>query len=329
MTRTITLLTAAALLATACGAGAAVPPTTGGAPTTQGPTTTTPPVVTTTQGPTTTTPVVTTTTQGPTTTTQPVRTTTPPAPGTTSLSVYFFLDDTGQTSRPGPFLVPVRREVARTQAVATVALSELLAGPTPDERSAAISSAIPDRTLLLGLTIDDGVATVDLSREFESGGGSMSMFGRIAQVVYTLTQFSTVEQVLFRLDGEPVEVFSGEGILLADPVGRDDYLDMVPTILVDRPAYGGELGNPARLVGVAIVFEATFQVAIVDADGVILAETTAMTDEGNAWGDFDVTIPYQVERPQMGSLIVWVYSARDGSQIDTREYPVWLTPGAG
>ena len=274
------------------------------------------------------------TTQSPTVTTTsttsalpPPTTTTLPGSGT-AFSVYYFMGDVGDVSRPGPFLVPVYREVPRTQAVATAALRELLAGPTQAERNSVpgISTAIPDDTLLLGITIQEGVATVDLSREFESGGGSFSMFGRLAQVVFTVTQFPTVEAVAFRLDGEPGTVFSGEGIILEESVGRDDYRDLMSTVFVDRPAYGGPLGNPARLVGMAAVFEAVFQVAIADADGLVLVQTPAMTDEGMGWGDFDVTIPYDVPTAQMGSLIVWVFSARDGSQIDTREYPVLLTP---
>ncbi len=43
-------------------------------------------------------------------------------------------------------------------------------------------------------------------------------------MVYTLTQFPTVDEVLFHIDGQPVDVFSGEGVVLGDPVTRADYL---------------------------------------------------------------------------------------------------------
>ncbi|HDK45773.1 MAG TPA: hypothetical protein ENG94_05785, partial [Actinobacteria bacterium] len=72
--------------------------------------------------------------------------------------------------------------------------------------------------------------------------------------------------------------------------------------------------------------EATFQAAITDADGLIIVEPPyLMTTSGVGWGTFDAAIPYDVDEAQWGSLIVWEDSARDGSQIDVREYPVWLT----
>jgi N-acetylneuraminic acid mutarotase len=49
---------------------------------------------------------------------------------------------------------------------------------------------------------------------------------RLAQVVYTLTQFPTVRRVRFALDGTPVNVFSSEGIVLDHPVGRGDYANL-------------------------------------------------------------------------------------------------------
>jgi germination protein M len=275
-------------------------------------------------------------------TSAPVGQTTAPAGETTSttspppaqeemigLKAYFLLDDQGAPShRPGPFLVPVHREVPKTVAVATAAMNQLLEGPSADEHAGtpAMSSAIPEGTVLLGIKIEDGLATVDLSREFESGGGSFSMTARLAQVVYTVSQFPTVERVAFHLDGQPVEVFSGEGLVLDEPVSRDDYLDLLPLIFVDQPAWGAPAGNPARVQGIGAVFEATFHLALYDGDGRVLAEPPfAMTDNGTGWGRFDVSLPYSVDREQLGSLVVWDFSAEDGSRQNIREYPVQLS----
>ena len=179
----------------------------------------------------------------------PARPTPPPPPpaatataGTTIVRAYFFLgsfiDNAG--------LVPVLREVPETKAVGAAAMRALLAGPKRRELGGppAMYTAIPEGTRFLGLEIEDGIATVNLSREFESGGGSDSMLGRLAQVVYTLTQFPTVTGVRFELDGVPVTVFSGEGVVLDAPVGRADYRDQLPAIFVDRPAWGASGRQP-------------------------------------------------------------------------------------
>jgi germination protein M len=250
------------------------------------------------------------------------------APGeTTTIRAYFFLGSF--THDAG--LAPVLREIPKTQAVATAAMNALLAGPAGNEIESrpAMYSAIPEGTRLLGLSIDNGVATVDLSREFESGGGSASVLGRLAQVVYTLTQFPTVDAVSFELDGEPVTVFSGEGVVLEHPVGRADYTDQLPAIWVDRPAWGAALGNPGRVAGMSNVFEATFRIAILDGDENVLADEMAMASCGTGcWGTFDVTISYSVGSAQWGTLRVYELSAQDGSPQNVTDYPVWLTPGS-
>ena len=179
-------------------------------------------------------------------------TTTRPATAERFVEVYFLNDDVSVEA--------VTRAVPDTPAVAANTITALLAGPTPAESDEGLSTAIPAETLLLGITIDGGLATIDLSREFESGGGSASMFGRLAQVVYTLTEFPTVDEVNFRLDGQPVTVFSGEGILLEHPVGRDDYASAVePQPVVERwqqaalPSQSGT--DPADLRRVVLVTE--------------------------------------------------------------------------
>jgi hypothetical protein len=241
---------------------------------------------------------------------------------TTVIRAYFYLD--GEVGSAG--LAAVLREVPRTPAVGAAAMTALLAGPDPDDTGERpFSSAIPDGSRLLGLTIEDGIATVDLSSEFETGGGSMSVFTRLGQVVFTLTQFPTVQSVLFEIEGRSVTVFSSEGILLDGPVDRDDYGDLLPAIFVDRPAYGASLDNPARITGSANVFEASFMITILDGDGATIAETPAMATCGTGCrGTFDVTLPYSIPEAGWGSLVVWAASAMDGKPEWIRAYPVWL-----
>lgn len=244
--------------------------------------------------------------------------------GTSIVRAYFHLG--GEPGSAG--LVGVLREVPKTKAVATAAMNALLAGPSSKESAErVITSAVPAGTQLLGLSIADRIATVDLSSEFESGGGSASVLNRLGQVVFTLTQFPTVDAVLFRIEGRPVTVFSSEGIVLDGPVTRKTYEALLPNIFVDRPVWGAAIGNPGRVTGSANVFEAAFLVTLLDAAGRVIEEVPVMATCGTGCrGTFDVTLRYDVARAQWGTLRVWDASARDGSPENVREYPVWLTP---
>jgi Sporulation and spore germination/Immunoglobulin-like domain of bacterial spore germination len=256
----------------------------------------------------------------------PRQTAAPTPAGTTIVRAYFVLG--GEPGSVG--LVPVLREVSETTAVARAAMNALLAGPSADESGErTVTSAIPDGTRLLDIAIRNGTATVDLSTEFDSGGGSTSMQYRLAQVVYTLTQFSTVRSVIFQIEGETVTVFGGEGIVLDGPQARADYYDQLPSIFVDRPAYGAAIGNPGRVAGNANVFEATFRVALIDAGGRTLVDEQVMATCGTGCrGTFDVTVRYTVSKGQWGTLRAYDLSAKDGSPQDIRDYPVWLTPAS-
>jgi hypothetical protein len=242
------------------------------------------------------------------------------------VKVFFLVEDV--TGGGDPTLVPVARTIEPTRAVGAAAMRALLEGPTAGEAAGtpSLMTAIPQDTLLLGLEVANGVATVDLSREYESGGGSFSVLARLAQVVYTLTQFPTVQGVSFELDGQPIDVFSGEGVVLDHPATRAEMTGFLAPITIDGPAWGGTLAQPGRITGVANVFEAVFRISIVDNEGRILADEQVMSTCGTGcWGAFDVTIPYSVDRDQLGAVIVYDLSAKDGSRENVREYPVYLT----
>lgn len=249
-------------------------------------------------------------------------------PPTMAVAPYFFIDEAGHTGHTGPFLAPFHRRVPQTVGSAAAALEALLAGPSTDEASSipAVSTDIPDGTELNSLDIDDGVATVDLSAQFAAGEGTTGAARRVAQVVFTLTRFDTISSVQFRQNGVAVDVQTDNGAIVSRPVGRADYLDFQAAVSVERPTYGGPAPDPLRVTGMAAVFEATFQYALTDADGVIIEEGFAMSSSGVGWAPFDFTIDYEVDRSQRGALIVWVNSAEDGSRVDIREYPVFLEP---
>ena len=252
----------------------------------------------------------------------PTASPTPAPSGTSIVRAYFVLGSF--TSNAG--LVPVLREIPATTGLASAAIRQLIAGPNTAELGArpAMYTSVPAATKLLGLTIKSGVATVDLSKEFESGYSTGRPDERFAQVVYTLTQFSTVKNVTFTIEGK----------ILASPLGTSiptsrggDGTAFLPAIFVDRPAWGAAAGNPAKVTGVANVFEATFRVQIKDANGKVLADKQVIASCGTGcWGDFATTIAYTVSKAQWGTLRVFDLSAKDGTPVDVTEYPVWLPP---
>jgi germination protein M len=167
-------------------------------------------------------------------------------------------------------------------AVARAAVDSLLEGPTDVESDAGMTTSIPDGTDLLDLAVSDGLATVDLSASFEDGGGSLSMQMRVAQVVYTLTQFDTIDVVEFRLDGTPVPSIGGEGVLVDPPVGRSDMEAVTPPVLVESVWPGLVASSPMPFSGTANTFEANVLWRVERPDGTLVAEgfTTATSGSG-------------------------------------------------
>jgi germination protein M len=205
----------------------------------------------------------------------------------------------------GEQLFLVSRTSELTPRVGAAAMEQLLAGPTAIERVEGVQTQIPDGTELLGLSIDKGIARADLTSEFESGGGSASMTMRLAQVVYTLTQFPTVKGVRFALDGHAIDVLGGEGVVIDHPLTRKDYAELLPAIVVVSPAIGEAVPNPVTVSGTANVFEANVTVLIFDASGKEIARTfTTATCGTGCRGTFSVTVPYKLAEGQVGTIVV-------------------------
>ena len=229
-------------------------------------------------------PVATPSTESPDTT--PVPTAAPTTdPTLVDVRVYLLRDER---------LAVVHRQVAGP-AVLRNALAELLEGPTESERAAGLHTEIPDGTALRDLDLADGLATVDVSGDFEQGGGTLSMTARLAQVIFTATQFDNVDEVLFWLDGAPVEFFGGEGILLGDAQQRQD-VDWALTkgIIIDTPLPGATVTSPITVTGEGDVFEADFPMEV-RRDGVRISDVVIVfAGAWGDWADFQTTISVDV-----------------------------------
>jgi len=140
--------------------------------------------------------------------------------GTVKVQLYFV---------KGEALAPVTREIPRTEALGAATLKLLLAGPTVTEKANGFGSTIPQGTAAKGLSIKDGLATADLSGTFASGGGTLSMYTRLGQLVYTLTQFPTVDSLRLRLDGKDVTTLGGEGLMIGSSLTRSGYERLIGT----------------------------------------------------------------------------------------------------
>jgi germination protein M len=248
----------------------------------------------------------------------------PPAAEDVPLSVYFL--DADSKVRVG--WVRTIDSLATGQG----ALEELLAGPDTEDESLGLSTAIPDGTSLRSLDIADGVATVDLSTEFTGGGGSLSMQARLAQVVYTITQFPTVDEVELLVEGSPLTTLGGEGVVIEGNLTRADfqfgstYEWLEPMVLVETPRPGEVVdGDSLDVGGSANTFEAAVYIEVLGPDGAVaIPETYTMASSGSGTtGVFLESIPLPADLTGELTIVVYDLSAEDGAgRIGESRIPV-------
>jgi peptidoglycan hydrolase-like protein with peptidoglycan-binding domain len=103
------------------------------------------------------------------------------------------------------------------------AIRALLAGPTAAELKTGVRTYVPDGTPLRSVSVENGVATVDLGERFVQGTDSASLLARLSQVVHTLSgpEGATKVRLLIK-GGTPLGIFPGA--FAAAPIGVD-YLE--------------------------------------------------------------------------------------------------------
>jgi Sporulation and spore germination/Immunoglobulin-like domain of bacterial spore germination len=222
-----------------------------------------------------------------------------PSGAPSRLRVEVWLERAGRLS-------PVLRPVGRTPAVVGAAVSGLLAGPTPVEAGQGVLSAIPPGTQLLGISLHSGVATVDLTSEFE-GGSAVRQRLSLAQLVYSVTQFPTVHALRLHLDGAPVTAFA-DGLVLPDPINRESmrFAKLVSPITVTSPGTGTSVRAPLTVSGISVGFETGVTYRLLDSSGHEVTNGASTSACGTVCrGAFSFTIAdLGVVRAQRGTLLI-------------------------
>lgn len=119
------------------------------------------------------------------------------------------------------YVKAVVRELPHTTGVLRLAMEELIRGPLPGEGN--LGRIIPAATEIRGVKIENGVATINFSAALiyspDSPGGTLGGALFMQSVVYTATEFPTVQSVLVQVEGEP---YSDGHYVWDQPISRPD-----------------------------------------------------------------------------------------------------------
>lgn len=176
-------------------------------------------------------------------------------------------------------LAPAIVHVDRTSAVAAAALKALGIG--------TVSS------------VANGTATVDAPGATDE---------QVAEIVFTLTQFSTVQRV---------DVGGRTGLT------RDDFAAYEPPILVEAPAGGADVPATFTVSGTASVFEATLVVQLMRGGELLDKQTVTASAGAPARGTFTTTLH---GTPGDATVQAFAPSAADGSPQHEVDVPVTIAP---
>ncbi|MGH3651087.1 MAG: Gmad2 immunoglobulin-like domain-containing protein, partial [Acidimicrobiia bacterium] len=236
-----------------------------------------------------------------TTTTVPATSTTTVPPSTTSTirpepievtwaGVIYLYQSPENSFLANPALVPVQTAITGPfddDVDFSRALAALIDNDV--ELPGGLMNAIPADVHIVSLGTTDTETgdqhfLVDMNEAFLDGaGGLLADFTMLNQLVYTLSHDDPEMEVIFTVNQEPIEAFGSDGLDLSEPVGRDEFLEDMHVINLTQALVESEGGYLVE--GIANVFEATVNIAVLDATGeVVHEEFVTATCGSGCWG---------------------------------------------
>ena len=106
----------------------------------------------------------------------------------------------------------------------TETIKTLISGPTGEELNNGLLNLIPDGTELISAHVRNGTAFLNFNQAFRFNPlGAEGTVAQLLQIIYSSTEFPTVERVQFLVEGEQLEYLGGDGIYVGEPLGRNAF----------------------------------------------------------------------------------------------------------
>jgi germination protein M len=118
----------------------------------------------------------------------------------------------------------VTRTIGFTDSPLTQVVQSVIDGPTSDELSEGLLNLIPGNTQLLSATVRDGVAYLNFNEEFRFNSlGVEGSVAQLKQIIYSTTEFETVQSVQILIEGRNLDYLGGDGVYIGRPLSRNSF----------------------------------------------------------------------------------------------------------
>jgi hypothetical protein len=169
-----------------------------------------------------------------------------PAPASADVKVWFL---------QGEQLIPETRPGTTPME----AVQQLVEGPTAAEKKLGVRTYVPASTPIRSVTIENGLATVDLGNRFAGGRDAQSLLARLSQLVRTLIGVQGATKVKLLIDGGTVYgLFPGvstEGPITLKYLQTPDVAAPKPPVTPTGPVSDDVRAVQQRLLGLGYLVD--------------------------------------------------------------------------
>ncbi len=134
-----------------------------------------------------------------------------------SASIYFLALD----SNDNGIYKKVQRELPKGKNKLEFSIEELLKGPNLMEKTTGTYSEIPKTTKLISIKQSKKRIIIDLSSDFQYGGGTDSIYSRMMQLIKTaINNSGKNKKIYLYIEGKQINTIGGEGIMITQPLNE-------------------------------------------------------------------------------------------------------------